>query len=1043
MENMVSAIPVCFTFTYSHWQFSCQIANGPKLKIGYYFRAGLKEERIRQKVVLSKGKGMELILLISTLLALIGQANCRCSLTPIIDGERSVAYACTDSELSDLDEISDEAEWIEFSVSRIRAIPDDAFSRFHRLQRLSFYNCHVDFIAADAFRGLHHLDWLIFHGTKLHVARTAWFRHLPNLRKLVLDRCGIVYIEGDAFRMLSRLEILSLYDNELDCLTIDELMPLRSLRTVRIDGNPWLCECRRRLERFFKERRILENAGMDEKKMPVRMSLRQCMENTEFSTITRHSLISRTEIFSGGDRFQTSSLRSLDRLPDKTSWIQISGLRLDRISSYAFFRFGNSLTSLEFRDCIIDTIEPNAFAGLYKLERLSFVNNELPLVDANWFRDLVNLRRLVLARNEIREIQKFTFWYLKNSLRYLDIRDNRLRCLPIEEIERFSRLERLDVTGNPWSCSCRQNLERALVKSNIGFEITVGRCYEDDKEIPMIVDGQRRNQTGPQTTLVTGNVHWATFEETLSKMNVTLPIPEAQTPTPPITIAPTTMTHHQPTTERVHTISVVPTQRPAINKGTCISDDDSQQIYTCTSLTSISPINSINPRAHTIRIILSDLSVIPPESFQRFNGYLRRLELRDCGIERVAPGALAGLYNLEYLSFHNNALESFTRGYLEGVSSNLRYLDLSRNRITKIDNEVFDLLPHLTGLDISENLMNCIGIEHLEHRSTYLRSFEVSGNPWSCLCGIKLARFLQNRNLVYNKSTLIDTAECYGTREPTWPVTSTQSPATSMITTVATITIPTTTATEETPSTIEGICTAHRNDDKELRYICSGGNLLLFNTIPTEVTAIEFHDGHLPRLPAYVLTRFKNLRELLIRNAGLRVIESGAFDGLDELRVLTIQDNPLTMVDGTWLDLKHLERLDLRGNSIRYVTPGAFRNLRRLQYLNLEGNDLKCIFTSDLNEMPEVYVVEFSGNPLKWRCRLELEQFLEMRKIRFVRIEDSCEGKKYMRNILWENRTDIQSGNECQACSSGIRMESSLLILWPVAVSCLSRILCF
>lgn len=981
---------------------------------------------------------MEIILVISALLVLIGQVNCKCSLTPIVDGKRSVAYACTDSELSDLEEISDEVEWIEFSVSRIRAIPDGAFSRFHHLQRLSFYNCHVDFIDANAFRGLHHLNWLIFHGTKLHVARTAWFRHLPNLRKLILDRCGIVYIEGDAFRTLPKLEILSLYDNELDCLAIDEVTPLRSLKAVRIDGNPWLCECRRKLEKFFKEHRIVESAGMDEKKMPVRMSLRQCMENIEFFTTSQHSSISKTNIFDEGDRFQTSTLRSLDRLPDKTSWIQISGLRVENIPSYAFFRFGNSLMNLEFRDCVIKHIEPNAFAGLYKLERLSFINNELPMLDANWFRDLVDLRHLVIARNDIREIRKFSFWYLRNNLQHLDIRDNLLRCLPIDEIERLTRLERLDATGNPWSCSCRQDLERALVRANIGFEITVGSCYEGENEIPMIVDGQRGNQTAPQPPLVTGNVRWTTFEETLNKMNATVPVPGTQTSTPSIITSP--ITQHQPTTERTYNVNIITTQRPAINKGTCISDDDSQQIYTCTSLTSISPINTINPRAHTIRIILSDLSVIPPESFQRFNGYLRRLEFRDCGIEKIAPGALAGLYNLEYLSFHNNALESFLREYLEGVSSNLKYLDLSRNRITKISNEVFDLLPYLIGLDISENLMNCIGIEHLEHRSTHLKSFEVSGNPWSCLCGIKLAKFLENRNLSYNRSTLIDSAECYGTRKPTWPTTSTQTPLTStIIREPTTITTPTPNIVE-IPHTIEGVCTSNKNKDDELRYICSGGNFLLFNTIPTEVTAIEFHDGHLPRLPANILTRFKILRELLIRNAGLHYIEPGAFDGLPELTTLAIQDNPLTMVDGSWLDLKNLERLDLRGNSIRYIAPGAFRNLRRLQYLNLEGNDLKCIFTSDLNEMPEVYVIEFSGNPLKWRCRLELEQFLEMRKIIFVRIEDSCEGKKYMRNILWENKT-VQCIDESKVCSLGIKMESSFLLSCLIVISTLSRIL--
>lgn len=65
-------------------------------------------------------------------------------------------------------------------------------------------------------------------------------------------------MEPDVFRMLPRLEILGLRDNDLDCLPVEELSHLRMLRTVRIDGNPWLCECRLKLEKFFRARSIVQ-----------------------------------------------------------------------------------------------------------------------------------------------------------------------------------------------------------------------------------------------------------------------------------------------------------------------------------------------------------------------------------------------------------------------------------------------------------------------------------------------------------------------------------------------------------------------------------------------------------------------------------------------------------------------------------------------------------------------------------------------------------------------------------------------------------------
>lgn len=74
----------------------------------------------------------------------------------------------------------------------------------------------------------------------------------------IVYRCGLVHVEPDLFRMLPRLEVLGLRDNDLNCLPIDELPYLRSLRTVRVDGNPWLCECRRKLDQYLRSRSVVQ-----------------------------------------------------------------------------------------------------------------------------------------------------------------------------------------------------------------------------------------------------------------------------------------------------------------------------------------------------------------------------------------------------------------------------------------------------------------------------------------------------------------------------------------------------------------------------------------------------------------------------------------------------------------------------------------------------------------------------------------------------------------------------------------------------------------
>ncbi|XP_076232670.1 uncharacterized protein LOC143178097 isoform X2 [Calliopsis andreniformis] len=783
------------------------------------------------------------------------------------------------------------------------------------------------------------------------------------------------------------LEMLNLRDNDLDCLSTEEMSYMRMLRTVRIDGNPWLCNCRERIDKYLQDRSIVQERECSRDIYFCKKH--QCMMQIEFSTLsppftTQHfNDFNRERAMTHRNEFETNVFTSLDRLPDKTTWIEIYGLTIETIPRYAFFRFGNSLQSLSLNNCRIERIEENAFAGLHRLQRLSLIGNGFLIVGANWFRDLVNLQQLILRNNDIEQIERTALSYVGDSLRYLDIRNNRLRCLATEELATLRMLERLDAIGNPWLCICRSRLQSFLTHKNIGFEINAGRCYENEIEIANSDTNQQQQQITTETApVMTGRVHWTSFEDSIRESNITIARPSSST--------------------RVTEVPIVALQPPIYN-GSCYPEKAiTPSTYICRAITSIEELNIIPSVTHTVHISLSNIKKIPKNTFTRFNGYLSKLEFHDCGIEKIEPYAFSGLYNLQHLSLRNNQLEFIDAEMIQGISS-LRYLDISKNNIIGIANNVFDELPYLKQLDLSENSINCIGVEYMAQRLRYLTSLKVVDNPWSCLCAAKLAEFLNTREIYYDRHSLLSKEYCYATQI-------------ASITTPVPVTSPTSSPVWN--ETIEGICNRYE-DNTEIRYRCTGGNLLLLQSIPAEVTAIEFLQGHLPRLSAESFSKFKNLYELIITNSGLTTIEQGALNGLHKLQNLTIQDNPLEMIGSSWFVLKNLERLDLRGNSIKYISPNAFKHLDQLMYLNLEGNDLKCIFTSDLNNMPNLYVVEFSGNPLKWRCRVDLEQFLEARQIRYVKIENPCEGKKLMRNLQLENKTDgsFDCPSECSSAS--------------------------
>lgn len=447
----------------------------------------------------------------------------KCSLAPLDadrQEERTIAYVCIHGDLTDLNDVPSEAEWIEFTVARLNLIPRDAFSRFTNLRRLTFYNCELREINEDAFAGLNNLEWLVMSNTKLNVAKASMFENIPNLKMLTLDSTGLSYIEPEVFKTLSkRLEVLNLRNNDLDCLPVEVLSGMERLKTIQIDENPWLCDCRRSLMTFFEKRKI-EQGSLSEEFVHHRRRKRwhTGWYNQSRSSSSSSSTSSSSRVFNcmavleypplpptpphthitSGKNFNydyshhqkiewreatTTSITHLDRLPDEIGWIEIFDLRIPTIKRYLFFRFGNSLRSITLRNCGVEYIEPEAFAGLHHLERLTIIGARLPVVANYWFRDLTRLTDLILERDSIERFEYGAFDNLRN-LRRLDLRANRLSCLPQENLDNIRSLERLEAGENPWLCSCRRDLESYLSRKRIGYEISNSRadgigCIED------------------------------------------------------------------------------------------------------------------------------------------------------------------------------------------------------------------------------------------------------------------------------------------------------------------------------------------------------------------------------------------------------------------------------------------------------------------------------------------------------------------------------------------------------------------------------------
>ncbi|XP_042298527.1 reticulon-4 receptor-like 1 [Sceloporus undulatus] len=128
----------------------------------------------------------------------------------------------------------------------LSSLPGGLFQGLHNLQYLYLQDNHLDYLPEDLFLDLANLSHLFLHGNRLWSLQQNAFRGLVNLDRLLLHQNRLRSIHRRAFHDLRRLTLLFLFNNSLAELPGEALAPLGALEYLRLNGNPWHCDCRAR-----------------------------------------------------------------------------------------------------------------------------------------------------------------------------------------------------------------------------------------------------------------------------------------------------------------------------------------------------------------------------------------------------------------------------------------------------------------------------------------------------------------------------------------------------------------------------------------------------------------------------------------------------------------------------------------------------------------------------------------------------------------------------------------------------------------------------
>ncbi|XP_054611032.1 reticulon-4 receptor-like 1 isoform X1 [Dunckerocampus dactyliophorus] len=124
------------------------------------------------------------------------------------------------------------------------SLPPAIFAGLHNLQYLYLQDNQLEFLEDDLFIDLLNLSHLFLHGNKLWSLHQNTFRGLGALDRLLLHQNRIQWVDQQAFHDLRRLTTLYLFNNSLMELPGMSLALLPALEYLRLNNNPWECDCR-------------------------------------------------------------------------------------------------------------------------------------------------------------------------------------------------------------------------------------------------------------------------------------------------------------------------------------------------------------------------------------------------------------------------------------------------------------------------------------------------------------------------------------------------------------------------------------------------------------------------------------------------------------------------------------------------------------------------------------------------------------------------------------------------------------------------------
>ncbi|XP_059622611.1 protein slit [Phlebotomus argentipes] len=557
------------------------------------------------------------------------------------------------------------------------------------------------------------------------------------------------------------------------------------------------------------------------------------------------------------------------------------------------------LRILQLTDNQIHTIEKNALQDLSRLERLRLNNNKLKTIPDNFLGSTANLLRLDLSHNSLTTVGRRIFRGA-SSLRSLHLDSNEITCLdeqafkglteleiltlnnnnlttlPKDLFSGMSRLRALRLSDNPFACDCHLSWFSRFLRSASRLAAHT-KCHSP---------GQLKGQN-------VGDLHDSEFKCSGLAENAQMECGARSSCPHPCRCADGIVDC------REKSLSSVPTSLP----------EDTTEL----------------------RLEQNYITELPPRAFANYRR-LRRIDVSNNNISRVAHDAFTGLKALASLILYGNKIKDLPSGVFKGLTS-LQLLLLNANEINCIRKDTFRDLHSLSLLSLYDNNIQSLANGTFDSMKS-IQTLHLAKNPFICDCNLRWLADYLHRNPIETSGARCESPKRMHRRridvlrDDKFKCTGADDYKTR----------------HAGECRIDVECPAACHCERTTVDCSARGLKEIPRDIPLHTTELLLNDNDLGRIRSDGLFgRLPNLVKLDLRRNKITGIERNSFEGASKIQDLVLAENKIPEIHNKmFLGLHNLKSLSLYDNLISCVMPGSFDYLTSLHTLNLGSNPFNC-----------------------------------------------------------------------------------------------------